>query len=237
MTPEQHERWKDFALRMATTYYKGQRRPGRKWIVEQVQDFLDGICAEDIPCIRDWDSAEPYPSGTRFYRRSLRCSCWHCKDRKKGPCPYACEGGLIYDYARPYPPCDMFSEWETDCIYCNFHDLASRAEIAKRDSLDGEQDDDFMDVWTDRWSRPISACVRAGLDVAVAPSAGVAGLTAGDVRRMWPEGVPSWVKDFFSGGELFTVESVIPGVGFVPKVVGPAPATFDEMPDDLEVWL
>jgi hypothetical protein len=44
-----------------------------------------------------------------------------------------------------------------------------------------------------RWVGPVACCVRAGLDMASEPSAGVIGFTAGDVRRMYPEGVPAWV--------------------------------------------
>jgi hypothetical protein len=46
------------------------------------------------------------------------------------------------------------------------------------------------------------------LDCASAPSAGVIGFTAGDVRRMYPEGVPEWVfppdeqLHYWPGGEV-----------------------------------
>jgi hypothetical protein len=47
--------------------------------------------------------------------------------------------------------------------------------------------------WDDQWGGPVHCCIRAGLDMASAPSAGVIGFTAGQVRRMYPEGVPDWV--------------------------------------------
>jgi hypothetical protein len=50
-----------------------------------------------------------------------------------------------------------------------------------------------FEQWEDQWGNPIRCCVRAGLDVASSPSAGVVGFSAGDVRTMYPEGVPSWV--------------------------------------------
>lgn len=43
----------------------------------------------------------------------------------------------------------------------------------------------------------ITCCLRAGFDLAVSPSAGVIGFTAGDLRRMWKGKVPGWVKKEF----------------------------------------
>lgn len=43
----------------------------------------------------------------------------------------------------------------------------------------------------------IKCCVRAALDMAVKPSAGVVGYTVGDLRRMYPEGLPDWLFDAF----------------------------------------
>ena len=33
------------------------------------------------------------------------------------------------------------------------------------------------------------------LDVASEPSAGVVGFTVGDLRKMYPEGIPQWIQD------------------------------------------
>lgn len=49
----------------------------------------------------------------------------------------------------------------------------------------------------ERWLDAPSACIRAGLDMACEPSAGVVGFTVGDLRRMYPEGVPSWLTEQF----------------------------------------
>jgi len=65
----------------------------------------------------------------------------------------------------------------------------------------------------ERWCGAAQACLRAGLDVACSPSAGVTGFTAGDIRVMFPEGVPDWVKGFFK------------------------PRPFDELPDEEPIWL
>lgn len=45
----------------------------------------------------------------------------------------------------------------------------------------------------ERWFGPVCCCVRAGLDMASEPSAGVVGFTLGDLRKMYPEGIPEWV--------------------------------------------
>ncbi len=54
-------------------------------------------------------------------------------------------------------------------------------------------DELYYDQWDEQYGGPVRCCIRAGLDMASAPSAGVVGFTAGDLRRMFPEGVPEWV--------------------------------------------
>jgi hypothetical protein len=52
--------------------------------------------------------------------------------------------------------------------------------------------------WQERWVTPINCCVRAGLDVASSPSAGVLGFNVGDLKRMYPEGIPAWVSEGYA---------------------------------------
>lgn len=73
---------------------------------------------------------------------------------------------------------------------------------------------------SERYLSPVQACIRSGLDVAVAPSAGVAGFRIGDLRRMYPEGVPEWVKTYCQ-----------------PEVSHCKVSSFDEVPDTEHVWL
>jgi hypothetical protein len=87
----------------------------------------------------------------------------------------------------------------------------------------------------DRWMGPATCCIRAGLDLAAAPSAGVIGFTAGDLRRMYPEGVPDWVKGE-PIWETIGVKAVVPGIGFVPKPTGDM-CSFDDLPDDAKIWI
>ena len=49
-----------------------------------------------------------------------------------------------------------------------------------------------------RFSNQVSCCIRAGLDVAAEPSAGVVGFDVGMLRRMYPRGIPDWVNEGFN---------------------------------------
>lgn len=64
-----------------------------------------------------------------------------------------------------------------------------------------------------RFANQVSCCIRAGLDLASSPSAGVLGFTVGDLRRMYPEGVPDWVVN-----------------GYEPPIT-------PQTPDNAAVWL
>lgn len=48
-----------------------------------------------------------------------------------------------------------------------------------------------------RFGDMLSACVRAGFDMAVAPSAGVIGFTVGDLRDVFGGSIPDWIADQF----------------------------------------
>jgi hypothetical protein len=52
--------------------------------------------------------------------------------------------------------------------------------------------------YENRFARQVNACVRAGFDLAVAPSAGVTGFTIGDLRTIFNRRLPQWVKAFFT---------------------------------------
>lgn len=55
--------------------------------------------------------------------------------------------------------------------------------------------------WEEQWVTPVTCCIRAGLDMASAPSAGVVGFTVGDLKRMYPEGIPAWVSEGMTNGD------------------------------------
>lgn len=84
---------------------------------------------------------------------------------------------------------------------------------------------------------PVHTCVRAGLDVAVSPSAGVAGFTAGDIRKMYPEGVPDWVSEFFKPGIVHDLAPTnVDGI-YLPVNERFDDRTFEQLPDTEPVWL
>ncbi len=93
---------------------------------------------------------------------------------------------------------------------------SERPENEDREMLAWEQYDQ-------QWLGPIHCCVRAGLDMASAPSAGVLGFTAGDLRRMYPEGVPDWISH--------------PGEKWSYWLTDQQNGVFAEMPDDMALVL
>lgn len=69
--------------------------------------------------------------------------------------------------------------------------------------------------WLSTYGNRAACCVRAGLDVAVAPSGGVVGFTVGDLKRMYPEGIPAWVSEGYvdDGGKPVDLNACDPGAG------------------------
>jgi len=64
-----------------------------------------------------------------------------------------------------------------------------------------------QDYYTGKFYCQITSCIRAGIDVAVEPSGGVLGFTAGDIRRMFNGKVPNWVKEWFE----FDFDTILDG--------------------------
>lgn len=64
-----------------------------------------------------------------------------------------------------------------------------------------------------KFENQVSCCIRAGLDCASSPSGGVLGFTVGDLRAMYPEGLPDWVIE-----------------GYEPPIT-------PDTPNDAGVWL
>lgn len=52
-----------------------------------------------------------------------------------------------------------------------------------------------------RFGDMLLACVRAGFDVAVAPSAGVIGFTVGDLKEIFDGVIPDWIGQHFENPE------------------------------------
>ena len=231
MTPEQYDRWKDFALRAARTWYKTHRLPTGAWVEEVVAEWFACFEPNDIPCIVDWDNSTAYPEGNPWHAREYRtsyCGCdgWRDKHKRSNPdCP-ECHGlGIHYALERAGLVCDMMSEfldryrgYAPRCRACAEYDNDEKCRC-------DEIDDAHYEQWETQWGDPVRCCIRAGLDCAGKWSIGVMGFTAGDVRAMYPEGVPEWV---FSSSEKLIV-------GFTDPPV--ENGTFAELPDDALVCL
>lgn len=215
MTEQQLERWRDFALRMARTAYRNARRPDAKWIEDVVQDFFDRLHEMAIPCIVSWDDSTPYPVGNPCHDRDTQLSWCGCDgyraahDNHSNPECEECQGDGLHR-ALVSPDCvgDMMTDFLDE--YC-----PGSSDCSDTDVLLFEQ-------WDEQWGGPVRCCIRAGLDCACASSGGVLGFTVGDVRRMYPGGVPAWVfppderLHYWPSGELDGMFSELPdSVGVV----------------------
>ncbi len=54
-----------------------------------------------------------------------------------------------------------------------------------------------LEPFGNRFENQVSCCIRAGIDLASSPSAGVVGFTVGDLRRLYPDDLPEWVSEAF----------------------------------------
>ena len=153
MTPEQYDRWKDFALRMARNAFPDATEARRGKIAAEIEGFFSWYDDADVNEVVDWDNGPSYIGD-------------------------AVDSHL--DRHRHYRYIERTGE-----------------EIEHGN----------------RFVNQVSCCIRAGLDRASRPSGGVIGFTVGDLRRMYPEGLPDWVIS-----------------GYEPPIT-------PETPDDMGVWL
>lgn len=194
MTHEQYQRWKDFALRMAKTCFTKHRRPSAAWIIDQVECWFHWRdYQKDWGDYTSWDQ-DGYPL------------CDHVREFFEGEFPRrprckACD----HECRTGWP------HFEQTCPLC---DLECRCD---------EREERSYEQFDEQWLGPVRCCLRAGIDMACEPTAGVLGFTAGDLRRMFPEGVPAWV---FPPDERLKY-------WLTDKVNG----TFAELPDEAGVLL
>ena len=52
--------------------------------------------------------------------------------------------------------------------------------------------------WNETWQNRVECCLRAGLDLAAAPSCGVVGFEICDLRRMYRSNVPAWISEQYT---------------------------------------
>lgn len=103
--------------------------------------------------------------------------------------------------------CDVVDEflWEEKPGWCSLHwnDAGPRAARPMKPHLESGLSDDGEESrfqwWRDSAVVSTFTCaLRAGIDVVCEPSAGVVGYSVGDLRRMYPEGLPQWLVDAFA---------------------------------------
>jgi hypothetical protein len=189
LTDQQIERWKDFSLRMARTCYQWSRRPSTQWIVETVEGWWDRLDFDTARCYVDWDNSDEYPEGHLYRGQEYLTGRWNTASL---PCDDVAE---FLDRYRGYSPRCRACDWDDD------YDGECRCD---------EIEELWYERWQDQWGDPIHCCIRAGLGAAVegGSGAGVLGCSAGDLRAMYPEGVPEWVMPahtrlhYWPSGEL-----------------------------------
>lgn len=167
---ECHARWLDFAIRMVGVH-EALSAEERREITEELVDFITEV-VWDYPSIRQWDESH-------------------------GGGAYWCLGDAVHDRSGArWGPCG--SEPQNTEDYSDDEILESMWWLAEKDDVAAALEK-ARATWRnyERLAGPFRACLRAGLDMACEPSGGVVGYTVGDLRQMFPEGVPAWVVDGF----------------------------------------
>ncbi len=170
-----YQRWKDFALRMGKTCYSKQENPDVDWILSTIEDFFECFPHDEIELIIDWDSSKPYPESHRHFELDSFGS-------RSTPSSVATLVADLFDkvYSQPKD-------------YGTLEEVELLEEYWEKD--DEESYQNLVDRIVERWESPVHCCIRAGLDLAYSPSRGVWGFTVGDVRQMYPEGIPQWIRE------------------------------------------
>lgn len=167
MTPEQYNRWVRFALRMAHRGWPRLPRKSRKKVAEMVKDFFRSLDKELVPRIRSWDHTDRCEVCAAALVEARQTQNW----RKVNTCP--CDRTLV---------CDEVACLIQDRNPCEYNDDVFGGGYQYRQ-------------WEERWGGRVCCCIRAGLDLASAPSAGVLGFEVCDLRRMYRGNIPAWINN------------------------------------------
>ena len=74
-------------------------------------------------------------------------------------------------------------------------DEANRIIEEYRNPFSCGSSDRLYEKWDEQWGARIRCCIRAGLDLVAEPSGGVVGFRKKDIERMYPDGVPKWIRE------------------------------------------
>lgn len=168
MTTEQFRRWQTFALRMA---HRGLAIRKGKRMSRKARRY---VAAEIKEFFRENFSGYGHDETLVD-----RIESWDNTRDKPG---YSGTGVDYWDKCGPFV-CDLVNSM-VDGLNPNPYD-----------SRDNDGPLARWERWDDLWGARIRCCLRAGLDLACEPSAGVLGFTAGDLRRMYRGTVPEWITE------------------------------------------
>lgn len=96
---------------------------------------------------------------------------------------------------------DQINDWDGNVGRCHVCDELSDYLWDNRYEFERERKG-WVDVVQGKFGNTLSCCIRAGFDMAVAPSAGVLGYTVGDLRRIFAGKLPTWVTSHFDATAL-----------------------------------
>lgn len=165
MTPEQYNRWLRFALRMAHRGWPRLPRKSRKKTAEMVKDFFRCLDKEVVPRIRSWDDTDECAACVANRPEARRTGNWYKLN--------TCHCTVLV--------CDAVTELVNDRNPYPYTDAPEGGYEYRR--------------WNESWGARVQCCIRAGLDLASEPSAGVLGFEICDLRRMYRGNIPAWIND------------------------------------------
>jgi hypothetical protein len=157
---------------MAKACYVDSEEPSLEWILDSLDCIFTEI-KDDLSLYTSWDETEPYAEDHKYF------------DSRNKP--------LLLS--------SLISEGIENEIYARIHRHSTEKELKVLEKLWEQRGkdkrleayDNLRNQIVERWSSPVHCCLRAGIDVAKSPSAGVVGFVVGDLKKMYPEGIPDWI--------------------------------------------
>lgn len=92
---------------------------------------------------------------------------------------------------------DQIKDWDGNGGGCYVCDELSTFLWDNRYEFERERNGG-CEVARGRFGTALSCCIRAGFDMAVAPSGGVVGYTVGDLRKIFAGKLPKWISNQFT---------------------------------------
>ena len=218
MTDTQYARWKNFSMRMAIRGFGLRLKKSRRDLAWFVKDFFRTLDREYFTVNETLPVA--YDPKWRMDMNQGRRANEFLRDRVHD-----------WDHTDSHPTWqDRYGHSTNGPYICDIVSMQMEHwnPYYWRDERKAKR-------WDELWGDRITACLRAGMDMAVSPSMGVLGFTAGDIRRMYRGNVPDWLF----GDEPVEVQhfdGVIPGVGLIPGRRD-TNGTFASLPDSASMWL